>query len=99
MRKLIVTFLLLISSIVLAFGANEISGDITADVTWYANQDYLLVGQTFVKSGVTLTIEPGTIIKSNADDGTGLAPALVIERGAKIIANGTVDKPITFTSN
>jgi len=99
MRKLIVTILLLMGGLTLAFGATEISGDITSDVTWHANQEYLLVGQTFVKSGVTLTIEPGTIIKSNADDGAGLAPALVIERGGKLIADGTADKPITFTSS
>jgi len=77
----------------------EISGDITSNTTWTADQEYLLTGQTFVKAPATLTIEPGTVIKSNEDDGSGLAPALVIERGAKIIADGTADAPITFTSN
>ncbi len=99
MRKFFVTMLFLVSLFTLAFGQTEISGDITEDVTWYANQDYLLTGQTFVKAGATLTIEPGTIIKSTQDDGTGLAPTLVIERGAKIVANGTREMPITFTSN
>ncbi|MBN2600861.1 MAG: T9SS type A sorting domain-containing protein, partial [Candidatus Marinimicrobia bacterium] len=33
------------------------------------------------------------------DNGAGLAPALIIERGARIIADGTPDAPITFTSN
>jgi len=77
----------------------EISGDITSNTTLTADQEYLLTGQTFVKAPATLTIEPGTVIKSNEDDGSGLAPALVIERGAKIIADGTADAPITFTSN
>lgn len=96
MKRVLLATLLLAS---LVFGQIEISGNITADETWTASNDYLLTGQTFVKDGVTLTIEPGTFIKSESDDGTGLAPTLVIERGAKIIANGTADAPITFTSN
>jgi hypothetical protein len=39
------------------------------------------------------------VIKSLPDDGAGLAPALVIKRGAKIMAEGTATNPITFTSN
>ncbi|NQU67921.1 MAG: T9SS type A sorting domain-containing protein [Candidatus Marinimicrobia bacterium] len=76
----------------------NISGDITADVTWTSNTEYYLVGQTFVQPGVTLTIEAGTTIKAMPDDGNGLAPALVVLRGGQIIADGTADLPITFTS-
>ena len=99
MKKLFGTILILAGTIITAFGQTEITGDITSNETWYANQEYLLVGQTFVKNGATLTIEPGTTIKSEQDDGTGLAPALIIERGGKLIADGTKDNPITFTSN
>jgi len=76
----------------------ELSGEITSNVTWSADDYLLLTGQTFVKDGATLTIEAGATIYSKADDGNGLAPALVIERGAKIIANGRADAPITFTT-
>ncbi len=95
MKRIVACLLVLLSY---AVAQVQISGDIAENTTWTANNDYILAGQTFVKSGITLTIEPGTVIKSNADDGTGLAPALVIERGAKIIADGTADNPITFTS-
>jgi len=77
----------------------EITGNITENTTWSAVNEYILAGQTFVKSGVTLTIEAGTTIKADADDGNGLAPALIIERGAKIVADGTSAAPITFTAN
>jgi len=80
-------------------GAYQINGDITENTNWTADNDYILAGQTFVKPGVILTIQAGTTIRANADDGNGLAPALVIERGATIMAEGTVDAPITFTSN
>ncbi len=76
----------------------NISGDIVTDETWSPGTEYFLVGQTFVQPGVTLTIEAGTTIKALPDDGNGLAPTLVILRGAQIIAEGTADAPITFTS-
>ncbi len=76
-------------------GAIILSGDITANRTLSANEKYLLKGFVYVTNGVTLTIEPGTIIKGDKDTkGT-----LVAERGARLVAEGTVDKPIVFTSN
>src|SRR5512145_1592169 len=73
----------------------NISGDITENATWVADYTYLLSGFVYVVDGVTLTIEPGTIIK-----GDKITKAtLVVERGAKIIAEGTASKPIIFTSN
>ncbi len=55
----------------------EFSGAITEDQTWKAGGDYILSAQTFVKSGVTLTIEAGTTIKAAADDGARLRRALL----------------------
>jgi hypothetical protein len=71
-----------------------VSGNITANTTWEENKKYLLSGFVYVKSGATLTIQPGTIIKGDkATKGT-----LIVEPGAKIIADGTAQKPIVFTS-
>ena len=72
-----------------------ITDKITTSTTWTANKKYLLKGFIYVESGATLTIEAGTIIKGDKDTkGT-----LIIKPGAKIIAEGTVQKPIIFTSN
>ncbi len=76
-----------------------LDGNITEDLILYAADTILLAGQTFVDSGVTLTIEAGTTIEALPDDGEGLAPCLVIKRGATIIAEGAATAPITFTSN
>ena len=58
------------------------------------NKKYLIKGQVFVRNGVVLTIEPGTVIFGDkATKGT-----LVIDRGGKIIADGTAAEPIVFTS-
>ena len=74
---------------------NQLSGTITTNTTLVASKKYTLVGNVFVQSGVTLTIEPGTIIFGDkASKGS-----LVIDRGATINAAGTADKPIIFTSS
>merc|ERR1719238_2057987 len=75
-----------------------LSGDITADTLVKATDMTLLIGQTFVRTGSTLTIEPGATIYGYSDDGAGKAPAIVIDKGAKIIANGVKGAPITMTS-
>lgn len=71
-----------------------VSGDITSNTNWTNNNIYLLNGWVYVKSGATLTIQPGTIIKGDFNT----KGALIIERGAKIIADGTPQQPIVFTS-
>ncbi|MET3112547.1 hypothetical protein AAKU52_000258 [Pedobacter sp. CG_S7] len=76
-------------------GVVEITGDVTAATTWTADKIYLLKGNVFVTNNVTLTIQPGTIIKGDKST----KGALIITRGSKIEAAGTVDKPIVFTSN
>lgn len=71
----------------------ELRGDLPSQ-TLTANNKYLIVGQVFVRNNQTLTIEPGTIIFGDKrTKGT-----LIIDKGGKIIANGTADKPIVFTS-
>ncbi len=69
-------------------------GDITANTTWTKNKVYLLNdGYVYVTNNATLTIEAGTVIR-----GTGKG-TLIIARGAKLIARGTLAEPIVFTSN
>ena len=71
----------------------ELSGDLTSR-TLTKDKKYLIKGQTFVRTGQVLTIQPGTVIFGDkATKGT-----LVIDRGGKIEANGTAAEPIVFTS-
>ncbi|MEZ5059796.1 MAG: hypothetical protein R2879_22405 [Saprospiraceae bacterium] len=57
----------------------------------------VLGGRITVTNGVTLTIEPGTVIKGQAGAGAN-ATALLIARGGKLMAEGTATLPIIFTS-
>jgi hypothetical protein len=73
----------------------RVSGSITSSTTWTSSNTYLLQGAVFVRSGATLTIEPGTrIVGERSSLGT-----LVIDRGARIMAQGTADRPIVMTSD
>ena len=74
-----------------------ISGDITEDSQWTADKNYILNQQVTVLPGVTLTIEPGTVIKANAAEAPRVS-MLVVARGGKLMAQGTAEKPIIFTS-
>ena len=76
---------------------NAVMGRISSSTTWSRDKIYLLVGRVVVNSGVTLTIEAGTIIKGKRGTGV-LASALIIARGAKIKAVGTAQAPIIMTS-
>ncbi|MBP1618016.1 MAG: hypothetical protein H6Q14_1843, partial [Bacteroidetes bacterium] len=69
------------------------AGDITANTVWTNDNVYLLNGWVYVKDGATLTIEPGTIIRG---DMTNKA-ALIVEKGGKLVAEGTASQPIVFT--
>ena len=55
---------------------------------------YLMKGWIYVGTGSVLTIEPGTVIKGDKDT----QAALIVEPGGKLIAEGTKDAPIVFTS-
>ena len=74
-----------------------VSSNISSNTTWTSDNVYELSGRITVLNGVTLTIEPGTIIKGQAGTGAN-ATALLVARGGKLIANGTSSLPIIFTS-
>ena len=70
-----------------------VSTDITASTTW--SGVVLLQNKVYVKNNATLTIQPGTIILGDKVT----QASLIITRGAKLNAIGTVSQPIVFTSN
>jgi hypothetical protein len=70
-----------------------VTGTITTSTTWTANNRYVLNDFVGVASPAVLTIEPGTVVY-----GGGTRATLFIQRGAKIIADGTARRPIIMTS-
>ena len=72
-------------------------GQGTGNKTFSADKVWILANMVFVNSGQSLTIEAGTVIKGKPGQGEN-ASALIITRGASILAEGTAQKPIIFTA-
>jgi hypothetical protein len=72
-----------------------LSGNIAINTTLTKNNTYLLVGDVYVTSFATLTIEPGTVILGDFKT----KGSLIISKGSKLIANGLETDPIVFTSS
>jgi hypothetical protein len=70
-----------------------VSADVTTNTTW--SGVILLQNKIYVKNNATLTIAPGTIIRGDKVT----QGSLIVTRGAKLNAQGTVSQPIVFTSN
>jgi hypothetical protein len=100
MKKVLVTFVLFF----LAFGSfafaqlspadSVIEGNINSNAFLTKSKRYLLRGFVNVNPPAVLTIQAGTIIYGEkSSKGT-----LIINRGAKLLADGTANNPIVFTS-
>lgn len=74
---------------------DSVQGFITTSQTWTKDKVYMLKGLVFIDSLVTLTIEPGTVVLG---DHRTVISTLIVQRGGKLIANGTPCNPIVFSS-
>jgi hypothetical protein len=72
-----------------------VTGNVSANETWVSSNYYVLRGAVFVPSGATLNIQAGTrIIGESGSVGT-----LIVSQGGRIMALGTREQPIVFTSD
>src|SRR5690606_38370383 len=74
----------------------ELTGDITSDMSLDANVLYTLKGSVIVQNGATLTIPAGTRLTSDLSDGLD---AMIVNQGGKLEAIGTAEEPIVFTES
>ncbi len=74
-------------------GLVEITQDIDQNTTWNGNTVYVIRAWDFYVNA-TLVIKPGAIIKFHSTEG----PMMTLGGSGTIIAEGTVDNPIIFTS-
>jgi hypothetical protein len=66
--------------------------ELDADTAWSCQSNYLLAGPVFIRSGTSLAIAPDTRIVAAA------GAYVLAERGARLIAEGTRDAPVVFSS-
>ncbi len=72
-----------------------LQGNINSNRTLYKDTTYILKGKVYVQGGKILTVKPGTVIKGQKST----QGALIINRDARLIAEGTASNPIVFTSD
>ncbi len=73
--------------------SNIITGKIV-NTTTYKKGKYILKGYVYVTNNAQLIFAPGSVIVSDISE----KGAIIIERGSKLIAEGTLTEPIVFTS-
>lgn len=73
-------------------GTVHIDHDISQNTTWRAQRTYVLETDVFVHGGARLTIEPGTRILGEHGS------SLIVTSDSQLLARGTRDAPIVFTS-
>ncbi len=70
----------------------EVTADITSDTVWSPAHVYV-IRKWDLRVSAVLTIEPGTVVKFTPE-----GPKLTLESGGTILADGTPEEPIVFTS-
>lgn len=78
----------------IAIGNGDQNYAFAGNATLDKSKVYLLKGWVYITEGSTITIPAGTVIRGDKST----KAALIIERGGKIIAQGTKSEPIVFTS-
>ena len=75
-----------------------VSGNLTGEVTWTADNEYLLEGSVYVLAGAVLNIEAGTVVRGKAGNAFPDYGTLFVTRGGKLNAIGSIANPIIFTA-
>ncbi len=86
--------------------AGTYGGELTSGAVLTCANNYIIDQKIYIPSGQTLTINPGTVLKGRiapidpltSQPDKAKASAVVIERGGKIMANGSADCQIVFTA-
>lgn len=98
--KLINTVLLIFLFTNSFIAQTNVAGGIYQNTTWTAaNSPYIMTGSMVVFPGVTLTIEPGVIVKVTPDYSFNTGNLRYLEIRGSLIAIGTDTNPIIFTTD
>ncbi len=73
-----------------------LSGTITQSMELDPGLTYHIQGTTIVENGATLTIPAGTLLLG---DVSFTGSALIVRQGGRLVARGTAEEPIVFTSS
>jgi len=85
------------SSLQAATSTNQVTANISGNVKWTRDNEYVLNGIIYVLDGAQLQIEAGTVVKAKPGTDANTS-ALIVAQGGKIFAEGTPTRPIIFTA-
>ncbi len=85
-----------LSTLAVSGGASD--GNLLANTILTCDKLWILDKKIYVPNGLTLTIQPGTVIKAVNTGVPATVASLIVSRGGKIYANGTADCGIVFTA-
>ncbi len=74
---------------------HEITSDITSSTTWHSGDVYKISGNVVVASGVTLTLDPGAIIKFDSATSSGMTINGILDSNGQDEHSGS---PVFITS-
>lgn len=77
------------------------AGWITTNTTWSrTGSPYVVTGELYVRPGATLTVQPGTVVKfmPTKTGSSGYNYGSLAVYGGQLVARGTADLPVVFTS-
>ena len=80
------------TSTIIRYAQSNLAGTLGASTTLYATQAYTISGTLVVPAGLTLSVQPGTVVKM--ESGAGID----VQTGGIFSANGTLAQPIYITS-
>lgn len=96
MKKIIVLLGLFSIIYASAVAQTNFSGGVFSNTTWtLANSPYILTGPVVVFPNVTLTIEPGVVVKIE-ETSYNVSQQVYLEVRGKLVAKGTSTSPISF---
>lgn len=80
------------ASYITGYAQTNVSGFISVNTTWTTGgSPYIIIGNTLLSSGITLTIEPGVVVKFDSN--------MNLQVAGELIADGMPQSRIVFTSN
>ena len=85
-----------LSTLAVSGGASD--GNLLANTVLTCDKLWILDKKIYVPNGLSLTIQPGTLIKATYTATPSAVTALTVSRGGKIYANGTASCQIVFTA-
>ncbi len=91
MKNIITIFAILFFAPSFVFADTPVSGTLASNTTWTAGNSPYVIGYVVIPTGVTLTIEEGTIVKFSGTYST-------LEVNGHLVVNGTETNPAYFTS-